>query len=531
MRADDLANLEPPRRSTPLFQRARLGHRGGYGLALLVVLGVTALAGVLDPILSDADRLLGFLLGVVVVAWRFSLGPSLVAAVASVVALNFFFLLPRYTFKVADPAWLVTLAVMTVVGIVISGLTVRMRHQREAAARREERTAALYAFSRALGSADDAPSLAAIAADHIARAFATDVTLVLVDGGTPALAAAAGPPMTGPDEAASVQWTLDHAEPTGAGTSRPARGAGLYLPLAGASGTFGVLALGVRDDEVGLPEQRETLQAFVSHTALALERARVAALHRRSELDLEAERMRASLLSSVSHDLRTPLATILGASAALLEGPGLDPARRIDLLESVHEEAERLHGLVRNLLEMTRVSGRLEPNLEWHVPQDVVGAALERLRRSLGERPVRVRCDVGLASLDAVLVDLALTNLVENAGRHSGPHGPIDIEVALRDGAVEFVVRDRGTGFDPAEAPRLFDKFYRASGAVGIGSGLGLAIVRAVAEAHGGRAWAALREDGPGAVFGIALPQPDEIPEDVRLVPPAVEETVESTPG
>jgi two-component system sensor histidine kinase KdpD len=289
----------------------------------------------------------------------------------------------------------------------------------------------------------------------------------------------------------------------------------LYLLLRGSRGKLGVLGVLPKEPRRFVdPDQRRLLETFASQIAAAIERVRLAAESQRAQLETATERMRSSLLSSVSHDLRTPLAVITGAATTLLEDDArLAADARRDLTETIHEEAKRLSRLVSNLLDMTRLaSGALRVRKEWQPLEEVIGAALGRVEDRLGDRKVDVKlpADLSLVPFDAVLLEQVLINLLENAVKYST--GPIEITAGTDGKEVTVEVADHGPGIPPAELDRIFEKFFRLAreGATG-GAGLGLAICRGVVEAHGGRIWAENR-DGGGAVFRFTLPIEGEPP-------------------
>jgi two-component system sensor histidine kinase KdpD len=265
------------------------------------------------------------------------------------------------------------------------------------------------------------------------------------------------------------------------------------------------------------PEQLHLLETFANQTALAIERAALAEEAQAVQLRMETERLRSSLLSSVSHDLRTPLAVITGSASTLLESRGaLEATVQEDLLQTIREEAERLNRLVHNLLEMTRLESGVEVRKEWYAVEEVVGAALSRLEMALRGRPVHtdVSKDLSLVPMDDVLVEQVFINLLENATKYTPAGTEIDIRAWAEDGRLMVEVADRGPGLGPGEESRIFEKFYRAAPPESRGAGLGLTICRAIVEAHGGRIWAQNRPDG-GAAFRFFLP--------IEGTPPTVE--------
>ncbi|HVQ31182.1 MAG TPA: ATP-binding protein, partial [Vicinamibacteria bacterium] len=287
--------------------------------------------------------------------------------------------------------------------------------------------------------------------------------------------------------------------------------AGLFLPLATSQGLLGVLGLIPLDRRrFEDPEERRFLDAFTAQMGVAVERTQVAEETERTRLEAERERLRSTLLSSVSHDLRTPLGVIEGAASTLLDPEvALDPPTQRDLLESIHEEAGRLNRRVRNLLDMTRLeAGAVQLNREWQSPEEVVGAALSHLHGRLEgtEVKVAVPADLPFVSCDAVLVEQVLVNLLENALKYSPAGGAIEVSAERADDEVVVTIADRGPGIPSGEEARIFEKFHRVGRDASVGGvGLGLAICRAIVVAHGGRIWAENRVGG-GAAFHFSLP-------------------------
>ena len=483
----------------------------GYGLSLGTVALCTAIAWAMFPYFGLSNLVMAYLLGVVAVATRAGRGPTVLASILSVAAFDFFFVPPYFTFAVSDTEHLITFAVMLIVAIVMSGLTVRIRAQAEAARARELRTAALYAMSRELASTRGVDSLLMIAVRHAVDAVGGQVAMLLPDGDGRLTLRAAQPAVavTDTSEMAVAQWVYEHREMAGLGTTTLPGAKALYLPLVGSRGAVGVMGVRPPDSRTfEAPEQLHLLETFASQTALAIERAVLAEEAQAAQVRVEAERLRSSLLSSVSHDLRTPLTSITGAATTLLESDGgLTAASRRDLLETISEEAHRLNRLVQNLLEMTRLEAGVQVKKEWHPLEEVVGAALSHLERVLREHPVRAGLpkDLPLVPLDDVLVEQVLINLLENAVKYTPPGTRIEIGASASDGEITVEVADRGPGLPPGDVERAFEKFYRGAPDVARGAGLGLAICRAIVEAHGGRIWAENRQGG-GVAFRFTLP-------------------------
>jgi len=496
----------------PARRRPERADWPGYAEALVVVAASSGIAWLMFPYFGLSNLIMVYLLGVVAVAARRGRGPTVLTSVLSVATFDFFFVPPFFSFAVSDTQYLVTFAVMLVVALVISGLTVRIRAQADAARHRERRTAALYGMSRELANTRGVDSLLAIAVRHIVEVFPAEVSVLLPDA-TGRLAARSVPAATlGTDtaEQAVAQWVFEHRELAGRGTATLPGAAALHVPLIGSRGAVGVL--GVKPAEAHVfdsPEQLHLLETFANQTALAIERAALAEEAQASQLRMETERLRNSLLSSVSHDLRTPLATITGAATTILEAESpLDQRTQHELLESIRDEADRLNRLVHNLLEMTRLeSGALELRREWHSLEEVVGAALSRLAKGLGSRRVTLSIppDLPLVSIDDVLIEQVFVNLLDNALKYTPPDSAIRIIVTATDQSITAEVADHGPGLPKGQEARVFDKFYRAAADGRRGAGLGLAICRGIILAHDGRIWAHNLPEG-GVAFLFTLP-------------------------
>ena len=479
-----------------------------YIWAMAVVALASGVAWLTLPFFELANLVMVYLLGIVVVATRYGRGPSLAASVLSVAALDFLFVAPVFTFAVSDVRYLFTFAVMLLVGLVTSSLAARIRMQAVAARQREERTAALYAMSRELASTRGVDQLLTIAVRHISEVFRSQV-VVLLPGAGGLVPSGGGQFALDSNELGVAKWVHEHHQPAGLGTATLPGAAALYLPLQAPRGPVGVLGVRPADAHaLDAPDQLHQLETFANQTALAIERAQLADEAQQAQVRMETERLRNSLLSSVSHDLRTPLATITGAASTILEsGSRLDAQTRQELLESVREEADRLNRLVQNLLEMTRLeSGALQLRREWHPLEEVIGAALSRLGKELADRRVdtRVPPDLPLVPIDDVLVEQVLVNLLDNAAKYTPRESPIRIMATATDRAVTVEVADRGPGLPRGEEDKVFEKFHRGVEG-GRGVGLGLAIAQGIVKAHGGRIWAQNLPEG-GVAFLFTLP-------------------------
>lgn len=487
----------------------------------LAALGVVLVASAVSYLLFGREQLpdvvMIYLLGIMVVASRLSLGPSLFAAFISVAAFDFFFVPPFLTFNVSDFRHTITFFVMFLVAAVISGLTDRIRSQAAASRQRELWTSALYQLSRELAGAQGSRRVLDAGAQQLEQVFASKVTILTrsADGALARAYASQGLDEAAERDASIGHWVWANRREAGLGTATLPSSSALYIPLLASAGIVGVLALSPDDrDRFSALEERRQIEAFATQLALALERAMLAEETERTRREIEAEQLRNSLLSSVSHDLRTPLAVITGAASTLLQQPAaLDEATQQDLTKTILEEAERLNRLIRNLLDMTRLeSGAVKVRKEWSSLEEVIGSALDRLETRLSGRDLHVDLprDLPLVPFDPVLIEQVLVNLLENAAKYA--QGAVEISAAWRQGEVEVKIVDRGPGIPVGQEERVFDKFHRAANDRGpSGVGLGLTICRAIIAAHEGRIWVRNREGG-GAAFHFTLPIVGEPP-------------------
>jgi len=493
-----------PKKKLPLQRRGYLWAGGLVGV-------VTVAAVPVRELLALPDLVMLYLLIIMIVAARFGRGPSILASALSVLAYDFFFIPPYYTFAAHDQRHFFTFLMMFVVGLLISGLTSRIRREEKEARGREARTSALYGLSRDLSSSLDAAQVAAVTAQHAAEILQTGVAVLLPNArNSLELGAKAGRDVLFETQELSVaQWVFEHGRPAGRGTDTLSGARVMCVPLVSGEEALGVIALAFESSApIGL-EQRRFLDVFARQAALALERARLAEEAKAAALRARSEEMRSSLLSTVSHDLRTPLAAITGAATELREsGPQGTEAQRRELLDTICEEAERLERLVGNLLDMTRLeSGTLRVKQELVPLVEVVGSALTRLEERLRGRPIDVELpsDLPLLSADPVLLEQVFVNLLENAGKYTPAGSPIEIRARATNGSMEVEVADRGGGLPRGRETQVFEKFFRGDHAGVSGAGLGLAICRGIVLAHGGKLVAENRAGG-GAAFRLSLP-------------------------
>ncbi len=506
-----------PRGTRPRFRR----WLWEYGLAVAGVGLTSTVAGLLSPWLSFTGLALLYLLAVALISATVSRGPALLAAAAGVAAADFLFVPEYWSFRLAYPDYALTLVVMLAVSIIISGLTARSRFQARVARLRERQAAAMSELGQKLSLAANRETLLATAVAHLGEVLEARVS-VLLPGPEGELTLAAGPPL--PEdvrESMVARWVYRHRHPAGAGTDTLPAVRALYVPLGPPQDPVGVLRVELPDQGLVVSEMLPLLQGLARQVGLALEREELSRQARAAQVEIEAERLRNILLSSVSHDLRTPLTVIAGSASTLLENPGLDKATRAELAHNIYEEARRLDRLVHNLLEMSRLeSGRVELHPDWHDLEEVLGSALHQLETRLQGRPLVLELDpdLPLVQVDAILLERVLINLLDNALKYSPGDRPITLKAHRSRGEVVVEVADHGPGLPPGAEARVFDKFYQAAPGTHRGVGLGLSICRSIVEMHGGRMEAANRPEG-GAVFRFTLPLGKDAPADNGEMP------------
>jgi two-component system, OmpR family, sensor histidine kinase KdpD len=493
-----------------------------YGLAVGATVLATVVCAVLYslfPRVGEANLVMIYLLTTALVAVRSGRRAAIVSSVLGVVAFDFMFVPPRFTFAVSDAQYLITFAIMLAVALIIGNLNASVRLQARVAGHRERRTALLYAMSRQLAMARSRAEMADIAIHHVNEVFASRVAVLLPDEHGHIARQPVDPqaPVYAEPDVGVAQWVFDHGKPAGIGTDTLSGAAALYLPLSGGERVLGTLAvLPANPRRVTLPEQFRLLETFAAQIGLALERADFAIHAQAAEVRAEAEAIRNALLASISHDLRTPLATIAGGAATLAGNlDNLSAAERHALAASVSEEAERMSVRITTLLDLVRLeTGAIQPRLDVYALEEIVGSALHRLEQRLYRHRVSVEIPDSLPMLrvDGRLIEQVLENLLDNAAKYTPPGTHIRISASAGRKQVEVSVEDDGPGLPVADPQILFEKFQRGApeGAVG-GIGLGLAICRTILALHHGRVWAENRAPH-GAAFRFTLPLPENAP-------------------
>ncbi|WP_322617851.1 two-component system sensor histidine kinase KdpD [Pseudomonas sp. BIC9C] len=513
-------SLPTHRRSPPETQPEISGNPiawPSYAWSVAVCAVTTLLALPMLHVLEQANIVMIFLLAVVAVAVRFGRWQAILAAFVSVASFDFFFVEPRFSFAFADIQYLVTFSVMLVVALVIGQMTAGLTYQARVAQRREDRMRGLYDMSRLLSAALMTEQVADISARFLSAEFAARSALLVADDNNKLL-----PPMVTGEapqvDVAIAQWSFDKVEPAGYGTDTLPSSSTLYLPLSAPMRVRGVLAVQPRDTtRLVVPEQRRLLDTCASLLAISLERIHYINVAQDTTVQMESERLRNSLLSAISHDLRTPLSVMVGLAEALkLTRPPLT-GEAVEIATAVGESALRMNTLVNNLLDMARLeSGKVVLNRQWQPIEEVVGSALRAIQSILGQRSVHVALDDDLppVHIDAVLIERILINLLENAVKFTPQGTSICLGARATPDHIELWVADEGPGLPHGHEDAIFNKFMRGKKESSIpGVGLGLAICRAIAQVHGGTIQGVTRSTG-GACFTLRLPR--EAPPDIE---------------
>ncbi|HEY1066473.1 MAG TPA: sensor histidine kinase KdpD, partial [Pirellulales bacterium] len=500
-------------RVAPDASRASGGWRP-YLWSIAAVAVCTAVCWGLSPVLHVTNLAMVYLASVVAVAFWYGRGPTILATGLSVAAFDVVFVPPFGTFAVSDTQYLVTFVVMLATGLIVAELSARVRAQSEAIRERERRTVALYSLSRELANLPTRDGVVLAAQRIIRDAMDVDVCIAPKTGAT-GLGRANEEPFPNLSipvgyDAGVMRWVADHRRAAGRGTDTLPGGSATYLPLLLGENLLGVLGVRPLAGTTELTSaQVQLLQAFASQVAAALDRCELAAQAEHIRVQMETERVRSSLLSAVSHDLRTPLTSIAGAASLLTEPQDSLPAEeRRELAESILDESDRLNRLVANLLDLTRLeAGALKLNRELQPIEEVVEVVLQRMDRLLRGRAVRVSIadDLPPVPIDGLLIQQVLVNLLDNAVKFTPAGSTLSLDAAAAGEELRLELADEGPGLPPGEETRIFEKFHRVEGYGRPGAGVGLAICRAIVELHGGRIVAENRPSG-GAAFRVFLP-------------------------
>ena len=492
----------------------------GYLWSIAVTALITSMSAFAFGFLELVNLVMLYLLGVMYIATRYGRGPSALSSVLSVAAFDFFFVPPRFSFAVSDVQYVVTFAVMLAVGLIVSTLTANLRSQAKVSHHRERRAGVLYTFTRELGSTQTEDEVARVAVKYIGEEFEGQSAVLLPDhqGRIRYPRSQSIQHSFHGSDLGVAQWVFDHGKIAGKGTDTLPGTEGVYFPMPGAAGTIGVLALlPINLRRVFLPEQKRLIDTFITQIVQAVERIRLTRDAQAATVKAETESLRNSLLSAISHDFRTPLASIVGASSSLIDGgTHLTEEAKLDLGKTIYEEARRMTKLANNLLDMARLeAGSVKLNCQWCPIEEIVGGVLTRLHARLAAHPVSIKLPPGLplVHVDAVMIEQVLENLLENAVKYTPDGTPLEIGAEAGAQKMEFWVADSGAGLPAGKEDMLFDKFYRgAKEGAQSGVGLGLTICRAIVEAHGGTIRAESRPGG-GAIFRFDIPVTGEPPQ------------------
>ena len=484
-----------------------------YAVSIGIIIGVTLANAFLDSFahLGYRAAALDLLLAVVVLALFVGRGPVLVSATLSALLWDYFFLPPKYTFYINTFDDAMMFGTYFVVAVVMGQLIARFRTQEKAERRREDRTTALYLLTRELADAATLDQISQIVVKHVSNLFQAEVAMLIAepDGKLSARPRPGSTLNISPKEHGVATWVFEHNQAAGQFTDNLPSSEALYLPLATPAGVLGVI--GVKLPQAGplSLEQNNLLEALVRQAALVIDRQRLHEAAQQSHLAAESERLSRTLLDSISHEMRTPIAAIASAASGLSDaGLNTRPDFTRALLGEIKEAGARLNRLVGNLLDIARVeSGHVKPNLDWCDVGDLINVTVKGIARELASHKldIVISPEVPLVRMDFVLMEQALTNLLLNAAVHTPPGTPIQISANPADGELALTVTDKGPGIPADSLPRIFEKFYRAPGAQTGGTGLGLSIVKGFVEAQNGHVEAVNRPGG-GAAFTLFLP-------------------------
>jgi len=496
----------------------RLSSRKNSIWPYVAAVGVTIISTLLAYLMLGsfelANLMLVFLLGVVFIATRFGRGPSIFVSFLGVAAFDFFFVQPYFSFSVSDSQYLITFMAMLAVGIIISHLMANVRSQAKVASHRERRALVLYAMSRDMTAGQNEEEILRSAVHHLYTEFSSQNVILFPDSNG-RIIYPNGPALPESLHAADLsvaQWVMDHNELAGLGTHTLPGTEAVYFPLSIKSTVLGVLVLlPINLRRVFLPEQQKLLETFIGQIAQAITRVRLTEQARTAQVEIEAERLRNSLLSSISHDLRTPLTTIVSSASTLVEEDTvLKPADKLELCRAIYDEGLRMASLVNNILDMAKLdAGVVQLNKQDYPLEEIIGTVLTRLQKRLTGRQVIVKLPPGMPMLyaDILMIEQVLSNLLENVLRYTPEQSPIEISAQITDTTVDIALADQGPGIPVGLEDKLFEKFYRVHQvAAQSGVGLGLSICKAIVTAHGGSIYAQNRSTG-GAVFTFSLPQ------------------------
>lgn len=505
-------------------QRWRLTEVIPYLASSLMVGAITLVFTLVSPFLGLVNISLTYLLPILIIAALWGTLPAIATALMGTIAFDLFFVPPFFQFTVADFRYLISFAIFMLVGLITGTLSDRLKKQVNYSRQRENSISALYSLSRDIAAVDNLDAVLDCIVSNVSKTLEGQVLLLLPNEKAQLVLRKDSGLNNFLDkhELSVATWVYERGLKAGKGTETSGNSQALYLPLSTEQGTQGVLGIYIKDSKAQFDSERiRLLEAFTGLSAMAINRVKLAEQARVSLSLVESERLRTALFNSLSHDLRTPLASIIGAVTGLLEDQNLvyGPEARIELQKTILHGAERMNRFISNLLDMARLeSGMLRLNKEWCDLQDIVGVAINRLGNTLTRRPLDINIQEGLplVQADGILIEQVLINLLDNALKYSEAASKIMISIRQQGKQLEIVVANRGHGIPETDLSKVFDKFYRLSSPLQVsGTGLGLAICKGLIEAHGGDIWAENNKLG-GVTITFTLPLTDQ---SIGLVP------------
>jgi two-component system sensor histidine kinase KdpD len=477
----------------------------------VLVLAATLACEILQPVLNQTNMVMVYLLAVVLASMRLGRKPAILTSFLGVLAFDFFFVPPKFSFSVTDTQYLMTFLGLFAVGVVISTLVTRTRERAEVMRAREVQTASLYYLSRDLSAAVDVSAVMKAVLTNVEEALNAQVALFLPEGERLEIVATSEGLLLDIKEHAVADWAFRNHHPAGQGTDTLVSAALIYLPLQTPASTLGVMGVRLENkQDYRSTESRRLLDAFATQASMAMERIQFSRQAEQAQILQARENLERALLNSISHDLRTPLSSVTGVLTSLRdEGEHFSNQARHELLDNACGEAERLNRFVGNLLDMTRIeAGAVRLKLEPGDVQELVGCAFAALEPRINSRHVSFKMlpVMPLVPMDLVLMTQVLVNLIDNAMKYSPPDSGIELSAYVDDTWLTLNVADHGPGVPEHDLKRVFDKFYRIPVPEGAGgTGLGLSICKGIVEAHGGRIKAE-NSDGGGLKIEISLP-------------------------
>ncbi|EHQ90473.1 ATP-binding protein [Desulfosporosinus youngiae] len=489
-----------------------------YLASSLMVIGMTLLFTMIHPFLGLVNMSLLTIIPILISAARWGTFPAMATALMGTIAFDLFYVPPIFKFMVADLRYLISFAIFMLVGFITGTLSDRLKKQVSYSRQRENSISALYSLSRDISAADNLDAVLDCIVRNISNTLEGQVLLFLPDEKAQLVLCKAsdGTISLDKDDLSAAKWVYEHGEKAGHGMETLGTAKALYLPLSTEQGTQGVLGINIKESDAQSDSERIRLsEAFTGLAAMAINRVKLAEQARESLSLVESEHLRTALFNSLSHDLRTPLASIIGAVTGLLEDKNVvySPEVRKELLNTILHGAERMNRFISNLLDMARLeSGMLRLNKEWCDLQDIIGVAVNRLGNTLTRRPLEITIqeDLPLVQADGILIEQVLINLLDNALKYSAAASKITILISQHARQIEVVVANCGQGIPEADLSKVFDKFYRLSSSLQVsGTGLGLAICKGFIEAHGGNIWAENNKLG-GVTITFTLPLTDQ---------------------